>query len=171
MPPSPALRRVGWAAIAELQSGVISRRQLIELGLSPMQAKADINTGRWQRMLPGVYATFTGPIDTPARIWAAILYAGPGAAASHGTALWLWKLKDEPPSVIDVVVPESRKVVPRAGLRVHRRRALDQDGVESLVHPSAQPPRLRSRRRCSTTATPRRRWSPWTSSCELRSGG
>jgi hypothetical protein len=143
MPPSPALRRVGWAAIAEFQSGVISRRQLIELGLSPMQAKADINTGRWQRMLPGVYATFTGPIDTPARIWAAILYAGPGAAASHGTALWLWKLKDEPPSVIDVVVPESRKVLPRIGLRVHRRRALDQDNAELLVHPSAQPPRLR----------------------------
>jgi very-short-patch-repair endonuclease len=57
--------------------------------------------------------------------------------------LWLWKLKDEPPSVIDVVVPESRKVLPRAGLRVHRRRALDQDSAELLVHPAAQPRRLR----------------------------
>ena len=143
MPSSPALRRVSWAAIAELQSGMISRRQLIQLGLSPMQARADVNTGRWQRMLPGVYATFTGRIDTHSRIWAAILYAGPGAAASHGTALWLWKLLDDPPAIIDVVVPESRKVVPRAGLRVHRRRALDQGSIDRLVHPSAQPPRLR----------------------------
>jgi very-short-patch-repair endonuclease len=108
-----------------------------------MQAKAYLTTGRWQRMLPGVYATFTGPIGTHSRIWAAILYAGAGAAASHGTALWLWQILDDAPTVIDVVVPESRRVLRRPGLRVHRRRALDQGTVESLVHPSASPPRLR----------------------------
>jgi hypothetical protein len=117
---------VGWAAAAELQAGIISRRQLMELGLSRMQAKAYINNGRWQRMLPGVYATFTGPVGTFCRVWAAILYAGPGAAASHGTALWLWKVIDDPPTVIDVIVPELRKVLRQRGLRGHRRRALNQ---------------------------------------------
>ncbi len=144
MPSSPALRRVGWAAVAELQAGIISRRQLMELGLSRMQAKAYINNGRWQRMLPGVYATFTGPVGTFRRVWAAILYAGPGAAASHGTALWLWKVIDDPPTVIDVIVPELRKVLRQRGLRVHRRRALNQGLADLLIHhPSEQPPRLR----------------------------
>jgi hypothetical protein len=143
MPPSPALRRVGWAAVAELQAGIITRGQLMELGLSPMQAKAYINNGRWQRMLPGVYATFTGPVGTLCRVWAAILYAGPGAAASHGTALWLWKVIDDPPAVIDVIVPESRRVLRQPGIRLHRRRAFNQGPNQVLVHPSAQPPRLR----------------------------
>ena len=143
MPPSPALRRVGWAAIAELQGGIISRGQLLDLDLTSEQAKSDINTGRWQRIFPGVYATFTGPIGTYSRVWAALLYAGQGAAASHGTALWLWKLADETPAVIDVVVPESRRVLRQPGLRVHRRRALDQPDISSHIHPSAQPARLR----------------------------
>ena len=141
MPASPALRRVGWMAIAELQGGIISRGQLLDLDLTSAQAKSDISTGRWRPMLPGVYATFTGPIGAQSRVWAAILYAGRGAAASHGTALWLWKLADEAPAVIDVVVPESRRVQRQPGLRVHRRRALNSSNA--LIHPSARPARLR----------------------------
>ncbi len=94
-------------------------------------------------MLPGVYATFTGPVGTFRRVWAAILYAGPGAACSHGTALWLWKVLEDPPTVIDIVVPESRRVLAQPGIRIHRRRAFNQGSDMLLVHPSAQPPRLR----------------------------
>ena len=95
-------------------------------------------------MYPGVYATFTGMVDPVGRVWAAVLYAGRGAAASHGTALWLGRLVDEPPAVVDVVVPESRRVLPQPGLRVHRRRELDgSDAVRYLINPSASPPRLR----------------------------
>ncbi len=143
MPPRPALHRVGWADIAELQAGVISRSQVLGLALTPAQAKSDLNSGRWRVLHPGVYATFTGPIGTHSEVWAALLYAGRGAAASHGTALWLWQLQDESPAVIDLVVPESRKVLRQPGLRIHRRRALNQPDVSSLIHPSAQPSRLR----------------------------
>ncbi len=143
MSSTPAVRRVGWVDIAKLQGGIISRHQLLDLGLTPAQAKSEINNGRWRRLLPGVYGTFTGPIGTHSRVSAALLYAGPGAAASHGTALWLWKLLDESPAVIDIVVPGSRRVRRQPGLRVHRRRALDRPDVSSLIHPSAQPTRLR----------------------------
>lgn len=147
MPITPALRRTPWQQVTDLQAGVISRGQLLEFGLTPAQVKADMNSRRWQRMLPGVYATFTGPIGTLERVWAAVLYAGPGAAASHATALWLWQLADRP-AVIDVVIPESRRVDPQPGLRIHRRRGLNESSAPSLVHlrlvhPSAQPPRLR----------------------------
>ena len=143
MPSRRALWHAPWAAVAEAQCGIISRSQLLEIGLTPAQAKVDINTGRWQRMLPGVYATFTGPIDTLGRVWSTVLYAGHAAAASHGTALWLCRVFDEPPPILDVVVPESRRVLPQPGLRVHRRRGLDDADVRSIIHPSAQPPRMR----------------------------
>ena len=138
-----ALWNAPWAAIAEAQCGIISRCQLLEIGLTPAQAKADVTNGRWQRMHPGVYATFTGSVDPLGRVWAAVLYAGRGAAASHGTALWLSRLLDEPPTIVDVVVPESRRVLAQSGLRVHRRRELNGCDVRYLVNPSALPPRLR----------------------------
>jgi len=143
MPRSPALRNADWTALAELQSGVISRGQLMDLGLSAAEAKADVNTGRWQRIFPGVYATFTGPMNSLGQVWAAVLYAGNGAAASHTTTLWLSKLVDEPPNIIDVVIPESRKVLPQMGIRVRRRRGLDSPDRRVIVHPAARPPRLR----------------------------
>src|SRR6478672_8020881 len=96
----PRLRTADWAAIAERQSGVISRGQLMDLGLSAAEARADVDTGKWQRIFPGVYATFTGPMNSLGRVWAAALYTGNGAAASHATALWLSNLVDEPPKII-----------------------------------------------------------------------
>lgn len=143
MPTSRALRRIPWAPIAESQSGMISRSQLLQVGLTAAQAKADVTNGRWQRVHPGVYATFTGSVDPLGQVWAAVLYAGRGAAASHGTALWLGRLLDQPPTVVDVVVPGSRRVLPQPGLRVHRRRELDGSDVRNLINPSAMPPRLR----------------------------
>ena len=40
-------RRVGWVDIARLQGGIISRSQLLDLDLTPAQAKSEINNGRW----------------------------------------------------------------------------------------------------------------------------
>jgi hypothetical protein len=46
MPATPALRRTPWQAVADQQAGVISRGQLLELGLTAAQVKADINSRR-----------------------------------------------------------------------------------------------------------------------------
>jgi len=109
---SAALTRVDWLSITDAQAGMVAHGQVLALGVSPMQARAYVDTGRWRRVLPGVYATFTGPITAHGRVWAALLYAGRDAAASHGTALCLWGLTDEAPAVFDVVVPGSRRVLP-----------------------------------------------------------
>jgi len=140
---SAALTRVDWRSIADAQAGMVARGQVLALGISPMQARAYVDTGRWRRVLPGVYATFTGPISAHGRVWAALLYAGRDAAASHGTALWLWGLTDEAPAVIDVVVPESRRVLGQPGVRIHRRSALDRTDAQPMIHPAARPPRVR----------------------------
>lgn len=130
-----------WSDIAEAQDGLISRSQLLGLGLTHAQARTNVLNGRWLRILPGVYATFTGPVDPVQQVWAALLFAGSGAAACCTTALWLHRVLDEPPDITHVSIPHSRRVAAPPSLRIHRRRALDRP--RAPVHPTASPPRLR----------------------------
>jgi very-short-patch-repair endonuclease len=136
------LRAPIWQDLAEQQHGILSRAQLLAIGLSPGQARVDIDNGRWRPLLPGVYASFTGPISTMARTWAAVLYAGSGAATSHRTALWLGGLLEEACDPVHVSIPASRRVLRQPGIRIHLSRALD-DESQTIVHPSANPPRIR----------------------------
>jgi hypothetical protein len=130
-----------WRAVADVQGGLVSRRQLIELGFTRAQAAANVDNGRWQRVHPGVYATFTGPIDASHQVWGALLYAGRGSAACCSTALWLFGVLDTMPEILHVAIPEARRVKSLANVRMHRRRALNR--VETPVHPVATPPRIR----------------------------
>src|SRR5206468_13052905 len=72
--------------VAQNQGGVVSRSQAIRAGLSPGMIKFRVGSERWMQMYPGVYAIFTGAPGRGARLWAAVLLAGPGAALSHETA-------------------------------------------------------------------------------------
>jgi hypothetical protein len=116
---------------------VVARHQLLALGLTPAQTLTEVEARRWQRAYPGVYATFTGDLPSLARVWAALLHAGPGAAAAGRTALWLAGLPAEP-ATVSVAVPTDRKVRRQPGMTVHRVRNL-----EPAVHPAAVPRRLR----------------------------
>lgn len=130
-----------WQAVAEEQGGLICRRQLLDLGLTRTQAIANVDNGRWQRIHPGVYATFTGPLDSVQRIWAALLNAGAGSAACCSTALWLFGVIDDVPETLHISIPEARRVEPLNNVRMHRRRAMNR--IPTPVHPAATPPRIR----------------------------
>jgi hypothetical protein len=117
---------------------VVSRTQLLALGLTSGAVAARLDSRRWAGLHPGVYATFTGPVPSLARAWAAMLAAGDGAVLGGRTALWLWGVLDVPEPVTTVCLPERRRVVTPSGTRVVRRR-----GLAGLVHPVALPPRLR----------------------------
>jgi hypothetical protein len=127
-----------WRQVASDQAGVIARRQLLELGLTPAQTLTGLQAGRWHRAHPGVYATFTGPLPPLSLAWAAVLYAGAGAAAAGWTALWLAGLPGDPPEPVAVVIPADRKTAPRPGVRISRSR-------NPAMHrrPAARPPRVR----------------------------
>jgi len=131
-----------WQDLADEQEGVVSRRQLLDLGLTPAQAQQNMENGRWRRLWPGVFATFTGPVGPAAEVWAAVLYAGAGAAASHATALWLADLLDDLPRPLHISIGHQRRARNQRGLRIHRMNALD-DRPDSVIHPVAQPPRVR----------------------------
>ena len=111
----PSLRRV----IAE-QAGVVSRQQLLRASISRTTITSRVKRGIWQRLHPGVYGTFTGTVPWEARLWAALLYAGPGALLSHETAAEVLGLTESRSPVVQLTVPARRRVRPREGLAIHR---------------------------------------------------
>jgi hypothetical protein len=67
-------------------SDVITRAQVARSRLGTARADNRLRYGRWQRLQRGVYAPFTGEPSREARIWAALLRAGPGATLSQAAA-------------------------------------------------------------------------------------
>lgn len=124
--------------LVERQAGVVSRLQALKLGLTDGIIEGHLGAGRWQKVHPGAYLTFTGPVSELARVWAAICYAGRDAMASHESAAWLAGLQDEAPERVHVTVPGHRRVHPRAGLRIHV-----STRAAATLHPARQPPQTR----------------------------
>ena len=101
------------------QSGVITRGQALAAGFTDKAIEVRLATGRWQRLYPGVYATFSGEPSRAARLWAAVLRAGTGSALSHQTAAELYGLADSPAPLIHVTVPSGSAVVRPPGVLIH----------------------------------------------------
>src|ERR671911_1517622 len=108
------------ARIASRQGGVISRRQLVRLGLTAEEIKYRVRTGRLRPIYRGVYAVGHDAIAVRGRLCAGLLLAGPGAAVSHRTAAALHKLIPSMLPFIDATVTGSR---PRNQRDVHFHRA------------------------------------------------
>jgi len=104
--------------LADAQLGVLTRAQCLGLGMTPDAIRWMLRSGRWRRVHHGVYATHVGVLDWRARVSAALLYCGDGAAASHRTAARLGGLLDQDPDGIDVLIPAGRRVSPPGGVQV-----------------------------------------------------
>ena len=126
------------ADLAARQRGILTRRQAESAGFTRDMIRARVESGRWQRLHPGVLATFSGHPDRQATLWAAVLRVGSGAALSHRTAAELDRLTDRPSALIHLTVPSPRKIAPIPGLVVYARK----DAVDA-THPTRLPPRLR----------------------------
>jgi very-short-patch-repair endonuclease len=109
--------------LLSVQAGIIDRRQALDIGFSRHQISYRLRSGTWQRVQPGIYATFTGPLSREARLWAAVRCAGDKAMVSHETAAEVHGMIDKPASAIHVTVPVSRRPTrdrPVRGLVIHR---------------------------------------------------
>jgi hypothetical protein len=120
------------------QQGVLSRAQALDTGLTDKAIAARLRSGRWQRLYTGVYATFSGEPPRNARLWAAVLRAGAGAALSHQTAAELYGLLTAAAPMIHVTVPIGRRISRPRDVVVHYSGRLDQSR-----HPALRPPRTR----------------------------
>lgn len=110
----PSLRRT-----CADQAGAVSRQQALAAGVSPSTIASKLKHGLWQRLHPGVYYAFTGEVKREARLWAAVLYAGPGALLSHDTAAEVLQLTGRRCPVIQLTVPAGRRVRPPQGVAIH----------------------------------------------------
>lgn len=128
----------GLDRLAQIQAGVLTRRQAVAGGLSVSAVDWLAGTGRWPVLQRGVYSIYTGRPARDAVLWAAVLRAGPGAALSLGTAAEVHRLTDGPSPRIHVTIPRERTMVTVRGLVVHRSGRL----IEA-THPTDLPPRTR----------------------------
>jgi REase_MTES_1575/Transcriptional regulator, AbiEi antitoxin len=107
------------AAVAELarrQHGVVSRAQLLAVGLSRGEIHGRLKRGRLHRLHSGVYAVGHMSLTRNARFLAAVLACGEGAALSHFSAAVHWGLIDDRGGPIHVTAPAERR---RASVVVH----------------------------------------------------
>ena len=105
------------AALARRQDGAVTRAQLLALGFEPQEIKTRTAHGRLAPVYRGVYAV--GPLSDRGRVRAAVLAAGPCAAASHTTAAWLRKLISTLPAVLHITLARGDRRS-RPGLVIHR---------------------------------------------------
>ena len=120
-------RSLRWRSQLQSQSRVISRQQAQDAGWPDRAIDRRLRSGTWRRLHRGTYATFTGDASREAKLWAAVLRAGPGAVLSHETAAEVHGLTDKPKSQIHISVPAQRnpdrlRRIP--GVVIHRSRRL-----------------------------------------------
>jgi predicted transcriptional regulator of viral defense system len=108
------------SAIAQRQWGRVSWSQLVGVGVSKQAVSKWVKRGYLHAKHPRVYAVGHDAPSVEADLAAALLYAGPGAMLSHGTAAWWFGLIDKPPSAIHVSTP--RRCRSRRGVTVHQER-------------------------------------------------
>jgi very-short-patch-repair endonuclease len=116
--------RAAWA-LARRQHGVVTRGQLLALGLGSGEIKHRGATARLHPVMRGVYAVGRPELTRHGAWMAAALRCGPDAALSHESAAALWELRRETGGAIEVSVPLRRAPRAPAGIVVHRRAYLE----------------------------------------------
>lgn len=104
--------------LATRQYGVVSRRQLLAMGLGPGAIDSRLRSGRLHTVHRGVYAVGHTSMSRRGIWFAAVLACGEGALLSHQSAAALWRLIDPPSAPTDVTSAHGRPG--RRGIRLHR---------------------------------------------------
>lgn len=127
------------ADLIDLQSGVVSRAQLLDHGVDAATIRRRLRRFELVMKVPGVYVDHTGPLTWCQRAWVAVLALEP-AALCHRSAL---RADDGPgrvpvDEVLHVAVDEHRSPAAPPGVRLYHLAGLD-----DKVRWNASPPRVR----------------------------
>jgi hypothetical protein len=105
--------------LAARQFGVISRAQVLALGMTPRMVGRRKAIGEWEAMLPGVFRIVAVPISFRQRAMATALWAGPDALISHRSAATLALMEGvRRPTTIDITIGSHRRLA-HDGVTVH----------------------------------------------------
>jgi very-short-patch-repair endonuclease len=115
--------------LAKGQHGVVSRQQLLDLGLSRRSIQHRLARGRLHPVVGGVYAVGRPDLTRQGRWMAAVLACGAGAMLSHRSAAALWGVGGEGREIeVTLRTASPRR---RPGVRVYRRPTLADRDVSS----------------------------------------
>jgi len=101
-------------------SGVISRTELLEFGLSSSAIARRVSTGELQPVVPGVYRPATTPLTPELRLRATSLRLGPDGVIADRSAAWWHGLTKVNSDKFVVILPPRRGHSRWRGLRVIR---------------------------------------------------
>lgn len=107
--------------LATSQHGIVSRAQLIGLGLNPNHIDSLVANGRLIRVHQGVYAVGHFSLTLRSRITAASLACGTRGLVSHASAAYLWGILDPSHHTSDVHVTMVEAFARRhSGVEMHQ---------------------------------------------------
>jgi very-short-patch-repair endonuclease len=123
--------------LAERQHGVVTRAQLLELGLNRGAITHRVDLGRLRPIHRGVYTIGHRLLTRDGRWMAAVLACGSGAVLSHHAAAALWGIRQS-----DRIEVTSRTTLRgRKGLIVHRSPLRDDERTTHRKIPTTTVPR------------------------------
>ena len=114
------------ARIAGRQHGVVSRAQLMAIGLEAHAIAYRVRIGRLHRLHRGVYAVGHRSASPLSAAIAAVLACGETAVLSHRSAAALWGIVPRWPNPVEVTARVRRT---HRGIEVHRSRTLTEADV------------------------------------------
>jgi very-short-patch-repair endonuclease len=121
-----------------VQHGLATNAQLAGLGIMAPAVTHRVRVGELERVFPRVYRSPLVPPSVLQRALAAVLWAGEGSVASHGTAAALWKVDARTADAgVELWVPGERAprnpavVVHRGAVTGNDRRMIDRVPVTS----------------------------------------
>jgi hypothetical protein len=124
-----------WSELASAQAGVLSWRQLGELGVPRGLVRNKVASGRWARRTEEVFTTTTGPLSREQRLWLAVLHCGPHAVVGGLAAAAVHGLKNWERDDVCVIVANDDSFEPVDGVEIFRTRRR----LGLMRHPSPLP--------------------------------
>lgn len=118
----PKRRLAKAVKLAMSQGGVISRPQLLALGVTRSQIRAQIASQRWRAWRSQCIAVHTGALTPLGEQWAAVLEAGPQAVLDGASALIASGLRSFEQESYRISVPHNARRRCGKGLNVHQTR-------------------------------------------------
>lgn len=105
------------------QHGVVTRRQVLAVGVTKSMLETRVRSGHLRRIHPGVYCVAGAPRTFEQGAFAATAWAGGGAVVSHTSAAHLWRMVDGPPDCTEISSGRKR-TRPPPGVTAHFTSAL-----------------------------------------------
>jgi hypothetical protein len=137
--------------LATAQDDVVSRAQLLELGVDRHVVRDQVRARRW-RLVGRAIVLHRGPLTDRQRWWVAVIHVGQGAALASLTSAQAAGLAGWPAEQVHVVVTRGGRVHALPWIKVHESRRF----AEADVHPSRTPRQCRPERAVIDAAS----WKP-----------